>query len=184
MSNEQAAERFAKSAATYCEVIESRARWPRAAFLRRVQEVLPSLYAEVLVLPDVEPADDQERYPVLTIEDRASIFNSVEELLGSHSLYWKVYDPIGVEPEEPLSGNLADDLIGIYRDLQDSLLGWRHGEPGERQNALWEWRFAFQTHWGAHAVDAMRAIHWLLYEHHIEVMERDGDAPSDRSAGA
>jgi hypothetical protein len=56
---------------------------------------------------------------------------------------------------------LSDDLADIYRDLRASLLG----DPARIQtnDALWDLRFSFETHWGQHAVSALAAMQALLF---------------------
>jgi hypothetical protein len=39
---------------------------------------------------------------------------------------------------------------------------------------IWEWEFGFETHWGEHATNAIRALYWLLYNH-IENKKDDGN---------
>jgi hypothetical protein len=56
-------------------------------------------------------------------------------------------------------GDLADDLVHIYRHLA---AGLRLHELGKVDDALWEWGFNFQAHWGEHASSAIRALHCYL----------------------
>ena len=140
------------------------------------------LYASASAIPNVEPGDDEEPLSRLTHAQWSALFGALGEHLGLHSHYWEIYDPIKLEPDDPVAGNLADDLADIYRDLHEGLQDWQHWESRRRQNALWQWRLSFQSHWGAHAADALRAIHWLLYEHHIEHVEPEGDAPLGEDA--
>ena len=73
--------------------------------------------------------------------------------------YGKVFDPTVVPPEEPVIGDVADDIADVYRDV---VKGLRLFDAGLFDDALWEWGFGFRTHWGKHATDAIRAIHlWL-----------------------
>jgi hypothetical protein len=73
--------------------------------------------------------------------------------------YGEVFDPTVVPPEEPVVGDVADDVADVYRDV---VIGLRLFDAGLHDDALWEWGFGFRTHWGKHAIDAIRAIHlWL-----------------------
>jgi hypothetical protein len=74
--------------------------------------------------------------------------------LEGFEIYWKVFDPYEQEP--PVAGSLSDDLLDVYRDVGEGLALW---ESGQDANAIWEWRFSFESHWGARAIDAMRALH-------------------------
>ena len=70
-------------------------------------------------------------------------------------IYRKVFDPYAEPIDSELVGDVIDDLGDIYRDLQRGLEHWRNGRVAE---ALWEWRFNFQIHWGEHATSALRAL--------------------------
>jgi hypothetical protein len=70
--------------------------------------------------------------------------------------YWDVFAPLNEEDTESVFNSLADDLADIYRDLKRGLLLYNQGHIVE---AIWEWRFNFDIHWGTHLVGAQRAIH-------------------------
>lgn len=74
--------------------------------------------------------------------------------LGDKDLYWEVFDPY-VEAN-PVAGSLAEDVLDVYRDIRRGLTLW---DASQMQNAIWEWRFGFDAHWGDHAIDALRALH-------------------------
>jgi len=72
--------------------------------------------------------------------------------------YSEIFSPL-VPQEEPVVGDLADDLVNIYRHL---VAGLELHECGRVDDALWEWGFNFQAHWGEHASSAIRALHCYL----------------------
>jgi hypothetical protein len=168
---------FGELAGEFCRLIEGHRGQAPGAFLGAVQLLLPQLYAAGLALPDlrvlfpsesdvaeaaehaapdageVEPDPDRG-----DDEDWSALFTSLGTLLGERNHYREVFDPFEPETEAEVMGSLADDLADIYRDLRAGLRKWQRGESGE---ALWEWRFGFQTHWGEHLTGALRAIHVL-----------------------
>lgn len=76
--------------------------------------------------------------------------------------YGEVFDPRPVPPEPPVVGDLADDLADVYYELDHGL---RHYDTGDRDEAVWKWRFGLVHHWGEHATSAIRAMHcWLAGE--------------------
>lgn len=58
---------------------------------------------------------------------------------------------------EPLVGDAIDDLTDIALELLD--VAWIDEHAGE-SDALWHFRFGFETHWGSH----LRALQWYLHE--------------------
>jgi hypothetical protein len=69
---------------------------------------------------------------------------------------------------------LSDDLLIIYRDVQSGLYEWDKATGPQKLDIIWEWEFGFETHWGEHATNAIRALYWLLYNH-IENKKDDGN---------
>ncbi len=61
---------------------------------------------------------------------------------------------------EPVGHLLSDDLMDVYREVKAGLALF---DSGQRESAVWEWRFGFQNHWGIDAVSALVAIHWLTH---------------------
>ena len=70
--------------------------------------------------------------------------------------YSSVFDPQVVPPEEPVVGDLADDIADIYRDLSEGLA---LSNTGHLPEAEWALLNSFQSHWGRHASSAIRALH-------------------------
>jgi len=123
--------------------------------LRRVS----SLYTAALDLPP--PFIVGMSSEVADVAPRPGSESAVATRLAALPLqiYWEVFDPILTPCDEPVAGAIADDLGDIYRDVARGLVLF---ESGRRDEALWEWGFSFQTHWGEHATGALRALHAYL----------------------
>jgi len=119
-----------------------------------------TLYLAGLQLPpewsdELADAPDAEGIPR---HERSAIDRSVAARLP-FSAYARVFDPFTLPPEEPVVGTISDDIADIYGDVVGGLLEY---EAGRTAQALWEWAFQLQEHWGRHATDAMYALHiWL-----------------------
>jgi hypothetical protein len=100
-----------------------------------------------LSLPSVEPTDGAK--PPRSC-DPPSNWQGFEEFES----YWEVFDPYKLD--QPVAGSLSDDLLDVYRDVRRGLALW---ESPHDAAAIWEWRFSLESHWGDHAVDALRALH-------------------------
>lgn len=107
--------------------------------------LLMELYVGAMRLPEIEPDDD-------SISRKKNAIP--QPVIKCRSDYWEVFDPF--EFEEPVCGDLRDDLQDIYDDLRT---GIREYEAGRKNNAIWDWKFGVDNHWGQHAVDAIRALH-------------------------
>lgn len=106
------------------------------------------IYLSALQLPDVEPD---------TKNASSDISPMAFAKFGKLDVYWEVYNPY--EREDPVAGSLTDDICSVRDDLRR---GCHAYEVGFKNDALWQWRFDFRSHWGFHAVDAIRAINQIV----------------------
>jgi hypothetical protein len=142
-------DRFRSEAERYCALVES-----EGFDVRKVLVVLARLVALGLELPDVEPDDDDAAADPDGLDDDARVVAAnVRRSLGERDLYWEVFDPR--EQSEPIAGALWDDVTDIYRDLRRGL---HLAETRSVEEAVWEWRFSMESHWGNHATDAVRVL--------------------------
>ena len=59
------------------------------------------------------------------------------------------------------TGDAIDDLLDIYGDISTGLVYWKSGNIDE---ALWHWRFSYDTHWGKHLVQLQVVLKELLHD--------------------
>jgi len=96
--------------------------------------------------------------------------------------YGEVFNPLTVPPEEPVVGDLSDDLADIYFELRAGLDLYENKQP---QEALWTWKFGLEIHWGEHATSAIRVLHcWLTKHHELSAISMEGPrrAPASRKS--
>ena len=141
-------ETFVREARAYCRFVETASELRLADRLQAARDRLLDLYSAALWLPSVEP-------------DGTDASSSPEPPTGwpgfaDKDIYWELFDPYEHEDTEPVAGSLTDDVLDVYRDIRRGLTLW---DASQRQNAIWEWRFHFDVHWGDHAIDALRALH-------------------------
>ena len=101
-----------------------------------------------------------------SVESGESMRSTVFTRAGNLPLnyYSEVFNPIPVPAEEPVVGDLADDIADIYGDIERGL---KLLDVGYKEHAVWEWVFRMQAHWGEHATSAIRVLHWFLSEQHV-----------------
>ncbi len=118
---------------------------------------LTRLYLAALELPASAGPDPDA--PDVCVDDatRASVLANAARL--PLDFYGEVFDPLPVPAEEPVVASLTDDIADIYRNV---VTGLKHYQAGRREEALWQWTFSLQSHWGEHVTGAIRALHcWL-----------------------
>ena len=111
-------------------------------------ELLMKLYLSALGLPESDPetidSATSDKTDKMTVTFKKQI----------PTIYWEVFDPF--TKEEAVCADFAEDLSEIAADIQN---GMREFEAGRTGNAVFEWKFGLNSHWGNHAVDALRALH-------------------------
>ncbi len=151
---------FLAAAQKYCAIIEIAETSGYREFLMALHVALPELIGAAARLPEVVPENTEDvEVGTLSRDERAGLGSRITEKLGSHDVYWEVFDP--TSEKEPVAGTLSGDLSEIYLDLREVLLLREKSQP--TNDVTWDARFGFMTHWGKHATSALRAIHWLVF---------------------
>jgi hypothetical protein len=121
----------------------------------RIYRILPKVIDEAISMPEVESSDS----PRKKSQEWDGLYNSLKEKLGDWNPYHQVFDP--TQDNEAIFGSLADDIADIYGDLKKGLVFIDTGHV-QTEDAMWTWRVLFYSHWGQHAMNALRTIHFRL----------------------
>ena len=144
---------FAKIADQFCSWTESLQKSDEVN-LDDLLIMLSSMLNKGLMMPPPESYNVDEVADRLTHEDWKSIHKKYTPIKFQY--YREVFDPHDFDDDEPVTGDLHDDLADIYIDIKPGLLLFRKGLISE---AAFEWKFSFSSHWGEHILSAMRAIY-------------------------
>lgn len=145
---------FVELAKKYCALVESLPSSNVLDELKKIASTLSELYSKALQLPHVEP--DLTDMPEITVSRPKITFDQFE-------YYWEIFEPYKLE--EAVCASLSDDLLDTYEDIKKGLFLY---ERNNKEEAIWHWHFAFYTHWGSHAVDALRALHSIIQNQFCE----------------
>jgi hypothetical protein len=132
---------------------------------------LTDLYRSALALPDTL-ADNLDVSPDIIFsrvndDEWQRVYDGVGTVMGDLNFYWLQYNPIHPRDgsEKPVCGALGDDCADIYRDIVSPLRVFDSGRFDSIDDIIWEWcDDPFKTHWGLHAVRAMTALHWIVFQ--------------------
>ena len=100
-------------------------------------------------LPHMEPSPEEHPDPVDLTDSCAAVMARVGDAFG-HDVFYEV----GGAGVEASIGDLRDDLGDIYIDLRRGL----EILESNAIDAVWELKFSFESHWGAHARSAMNVL--------------------------
>lgn len=127
---------------------------------------ITALYLAGLALPSWLSVDGSST-PRLTQQQCAPAHSAAKRVPLDH--YGEVFDPCTLPPQEPVVGWFADDLADIWHDV---ITGLNAYEAGRINDALWQWSFNLQCHWGEHATGAIRALHCWLARNTVDLQGR------------
>ena len=154
-------DRFRSAAQAFVGVVDSAATQEREAFLIQAGDCLAELYGSALKLPPGEPVTDEISGESFDADALVQLARSLRAKLGEMDSYWSVFD--ATDEHSQVRGSLAGDISEVYADVRDGL--GLFGKPAIAEgDLLWELRFDFRSHWGRHALDALKAI----YDRHVE----------------
>ncbi len=116
--------------------------------------LLSELLNKVLLMPDVDPSDSDEEKNRISHDEWMKIHKWFTPIKFQY--YREIFDPHDFKEDEPITGDLHDDLADIYRELKPALLLYIDDKI---EDAAFEWKSTFGYHWGEHLISAMRAIY-------------------------
>jgi hypothetical protein len=162
-----AATAFVNTATRFCILLEHPVR-ERDLWLADLLTTLSAVYASAPHVRDIPLPDPGDHIPQsfrLTNDEWNALYTHLKHTLGEHARYHAHFSPTAAAPpDDPAEGDLADDLADIYRDLKPGISAWNTGDDRYLQDILYQWaHYGHVHHWGKHAVNAMRALHALVY---------------------
>jgi hypothetical protein len=152
---------FTDQARRYCALLEDEGVRNSWIFAQECLRALLRLYDWALLLPNTEPTTDESLDRIAHL-DWEAVRKRVSERL-QRDYYWQIFEPLAVEPPEPVAGSLSDDLADIWRELKVGLLAMDDTPHDKNSNIVWHWRFSFESHWAQHAAGAIGALNALCY---------------------
>jgi len=156
--NDPGTQAFLKAARQYVALMEN-GSLKEEEFFREMHKTLAELYRAALSLKNIplKFSDSKSEFYV-TEEEIMKISGSVLSYIASR-YYHKIFDPTTLE-DETVTACLHDDLTDIYKDIKEPLMD-HTGTDKAVEEALWQLHFGFKHHWGFHAVDALRYLHYM-----------------------
>jgi hypothetical protein len=156
---------FPALAESFVAFVEGSGAMPRDQLVRGLERHVVELYRGALDLRMPTKVQQPKPPGALTNDAAAALQRRLSAQLGEFDLYRFAFDPYDPSDSDPVVGSLADDVADICRDLKDGLLAFNANEVDD---AVWQWTFSFEAHWGLHAASAllaMRALNDRLGEH-------------------
>lgn len=163
----------------YCSFVENTLRFSKRDFLDKSRKILSMIYLKMSLLPRFETIFDDDNEKFVTEEDWDFIHKSVKKKLGFHDEYREVFDPLTHEQLEQSTASIADNIADIYQDLKNFVLLYNVGTEEIMNDALWECQLNFEEFWGQKLLNALKAIHNVLFSG--DDLSDEGEEQDDNS---
>lgn len=140
-STSPAVSAFVTAARQYQRFIETAAQLPLEERVLEARRAVLALYVTGSELPSVNPTD-----------------GIAANRWNRDDLRWEQFEQFELYKCADGMGSLSDDLLDIAGDVLPALELYELGGDAIDE-AVWTWRFNFESHWGEHAVGALGALH-------------------------
>ncbi len=175
--NRETTKSFLGIAKDFIELIE-REDIKQELFINQAHKILIDLYSAGHKLEEIELkySSSESEFEELDDEFFKIKNQNIISSLGKESYYWEIFDPNYTETDgvpgprwkitdrEASQGWLVDDFADIYRDLKVGIEQMNLVTDEAIEDALWTMKWGFINHWGNHCINAMRYLHYLLYD--------------------
>jgi hypothetical protein len=150
-------------AGEFCTFAENTLRFTKKDFLDKSRKLLTLVYLKMSLLPKFEAIFDDESERFVTEDDWDFIHESVKKRLGFHDEYREIFDPVTHEQVEQSTASISDNLADIYQDLKNFISLYNVGNEEMMNDAIWECQLNFEEFWGQKLLNALKAIHSVLF---------------------
>ena len=147
----------------FCLFFEEAEKYPSEEILSYFQKIGPLLYLKGSVLPSSIDADPDYAERFVTEEQWEALFKILREKLGDDDIYY-THDENFDSQQSSISDNIAD----IYQDMKDFVVLYQKAPMQSKEAAVAELQKLFENHWGSRILNALTAIHHLLYKESID----------------
>ncbi len=173
---------FVKISKDFIDMLQDEQPEDRKDFIEKSLQILPMMYAKLLVVPSNEPEFDSGNEKHVTEEEWSGIYQKIYGILASQNEYLDIPEEEEYDRMEIISRELSDDLADIYQDVKDFLENFRMGVEEVMNDAIWECRVNFENYWGKKLLRASLNLH-KSYTRDVETLEKMDSAFDEKHSG-
>ncbi len=154
---------FRHSAREFCDFIDGIVKGTHPHLYADLLRLLTQLAAAGLALPPCGESGDGEYGDMrLSHEDWQNVGRAIGSATAS-AVGELIDDAEGDDPDAQRASMLWDDLAGIYVDLKSGIRVLDLGTDDAKADAVWQWRFDYESHWGTHLFSALQTVHAIRF---------------------
>ena len=154
---------FVAVANEFCKYVERAHELNGGDLLKILQRILPLMYIKGSLLPALQPYFEDGNEKFVTENQWKQINGLLGEKFGTADDYLEIFDIKATDAEGAVPASIAENMADIYQDIKDFLLLYQTGSQEVMNDAIWECKLNFESHWGQKLVNSLRAIHSFIY---------------------
>lgn len=154
---------FVTVAAEYCSFLENSNQQDSKSFIEKMTKILPLLYLKTSLLPLFEADSDEITERFVTENQYEYIRQQIVNVIGQYDEYLEVFHPDMQYSDSPILASISEDLTDIYQDLKDMIVNFQSANLQIMNDALANCEENFRHFWGQKLLNALRALHNVLY---------------------
>lgn len=154
---------FVTVAAEYCSFIERCAGMGERDFLDKVSKLLPLLYLKVSLLPEMDTYSLSELETYVSETQYDAVRSQIRSVVGAHDEYLEVFHEDMQYSDTPVLASISENLTDVYQQLRDMIGNFQKADLAIMNDTLISCVDEFRGYWGQSALNALRAIHNVLY---------------------
>jgi hypothetical protein len=145
----------------FCIFTEKAEKYNPEEVIQYYAKICPLLYLKGAILPIVEPDEDYFGERFVNEDQWESIYNSLLSVFQAQDEFFTLsYDN---SDNIPLKASISEHLADVYQDLKDFVLLYQKNLNYAKQNAVYECRMLFASHWGARIASLLPALHAMAF---------------------
>lgn len=146
----------------YCLFIEKADEYSIDDLLNFIQKILPILYLKASLLPDITPVNEDANERFVTQEAWENTFNELRGIFIDIDEYYYINNS-DIEEIDPIKASLSENLSDIYQDLKDFVMLYQKNTRDAKENAVFQCKTLFESHWGFRTVEALKYVHYQKF---------------------
>lgn len=154
---------FITVAAEYCSFIERCAGMSERVFLDKMSKLLPLLYLKMSLLPDMDTSSLSDLTTYVSERQYDAIRAQIQAIISEHDEYLEVFQEDMKYSDTPIVASISENLADVYQQLRDMIGNFQSADLAIMNDSLISCADEFRNYWGQSALNALRAIHNILY---------------------
>jgi len=167
---------FVTVAAEYCSFLENSNQQDTKSFIEKMTKIIPLLYLKTSLLPSFDATLEEGIEQFVSEEEYEFIRQQITNVIGQYDEYLEVFHPDMQYSDSPVLASVSEDLADVYQDLKDMIANFQSADLRIMNDALANCEENFRSFWGQKLLNALRALHSILYSENLEDSEEANES--------